>query len=100
MTTLIDRKSEYVAHSIAGVDYYNSFRAQLTLDVEAESKTLEQAIDIQGNLKCVGDCLLTGDWKSAYNDISSIAPTENCPQSIIDSMKADIGLYIQNNYSW
>lgn len=98
--SLENRKAEYLTHEAEGKDYYNSFRSQLTLDIEAGTKTLEQAIGIHDRLAEVGCCLLTGDWKSAYNKISDTLPTPHCSKEVIDSMKADILNYITTNYSW
>jgi len=100
MATLEERKAEYILHESSGKDYYNSFRSQLTLDVENGDKTLEEAIEISKRLESIGDSLNTGDWKSAYKDITGVLPNIYCPQSIIDSIKTDISTYIQTNYTW
>lgn len=100
MATLEERKSEYELHKANGVDYYNTFRAQLTLDVEQGDKTLVCALEIQERLLRVGETLCTGDWKSAYNVLANTLPSPNCTKEIIDTMKTDIGNYITNNYTW
>ena len=100
MQTLQERKSEYDLHELAGKDYYNTFRAQLTLDIESNTKTLEESVEIHKRLKVVGEYLCTGDWKSAHLQLSNTLPNVFCTQEIIDTMLTDIGAYISNNYSW
>ena len=100
MATLEERKAEYDNHKIAGYDYYNTIRSQLTLDVEAGEKTLECAIQIQCRLSGVSQHLLLGDWKSAYKEVDSILSNVYCTSDIIAQVKSDIIDYITNNYSW
>ena len=100
MATLEERKAEYDLHKANGLDYYNSFRSQLTIDVEQGDKTLECALEIQERLLRVGETLCTGDWKSAYNVLSNTLANKYCTKDIIDNMKTDIGNYITTNYTW
>ena len=100
MSTLEERKAEYITHEINGRDFYNTFRSQLTIDIEMGTKSLESAIEIHSKFKIVGEYLLTGDWKSAYQNLAEVLANNNCPQSIIDNMKSEIGTYITTNYTW
>ena len=100
MATLEERKAEYDTHKTNGLDFYNSFRSQLTLDVESGTKTLEGALAIQDRLLRVGECLCSGDWKSAYNVLDNTLGNQHCTKEIIDNMKTDILTYIQTNYTW
>jgi hypothetical protein len=54
MATLEERKTEYLAHETAGKDYYNEFRAQLSLDIEGGTISLADAKEIHFKLKAVG----------------------------------------------
>jgi len=100
MASLETRKAEYVSHESAGVDYCNAFRSQLSIDIEAGSKTLAECLEIQKVLRYVGEEIRFGDWKSALHLISMIRPNGHCPKSIINDMTADINAYITANYSW
>jgi len=100
MATLAERKAEYELHKDAGWDYYNSFRSQLTLDIEAETKTQEECLAIHARMSVVGTYLQTGDWKSAYDNIIRLAPDFYCTVDIIESVKSDIIAYITENYTW
>ncbi len=100
MANLETRKAEYVSHESAGVDYYNAFRAQLTIDIEAGSKTLAECLEIQKVLKYVGVELRFGDWRTALYLISMVRPNRYCTKAIINDMTTDINAYITANYSW
>ena len=100
MASLEARKTEYVGHESAGVDYCNAFRAQLSLDIEEGRKTLPECLEIQKVLRRVGEEIKNGDWKSGLHLISMIRPNGHCPKSIINDMTADISAYITANYSW
>lgn len=100
MATLAERKAEYEAHQVAGQDYYNSVRSQLTLDVEAGTRTLIEAVSIQQQLYWVGCNLHTGDYKSALLACNALNTNDTLTQAYLDQIKADIQTYITNNYSW
>lgn len=100
MATLEQRKTEYDTHKTAGYDYYNGFRSQLTLDVEATTKTLEQCLIIESRFKKVSESLLNGDWKSALVHVGNVKPNVFLDQSLIDQVSTDIQNYITANYSW
>ena len=100
MASLAERKAEYTAHATAGKDYYNTFRSQLTLDIEAGSKTLEQVLAIKDKVRCIGMELKDGDWKSAYHLASMLTSDVNFTSGMLTTMKSDIGSYISTNYTW
>ena len=100
MPSLAERKLEYDTHKTAGYDYYNSMRAQQSLDVQAGTKTIEQVNDIYNKLDKVIRYVLQGDWKGALYQIDNVLPNVNCPQALIDQVKTDIQNYITNNYTW
>lgn len=100
MASLAERKAEYTAHENAGRDFYNTFRSQLTLDIEAGSKTLEQAIDIKNKVRCIFVEIKDGDWKSAYHLASILTSDVNFTSGMLADMKADILAYISTEYSW
>ena len=100
MATLEERKLEYNTHKENGYDYYNTFRSQLTLDVESGNKTILQAIEIQQRLVPVTDMLMLGDWKSAHNSLCCILSNVHCTADMLAGIKSDIESYISTNYSW
>ena len=100
MPTLIERQSEYVAHETAGVNFYNAFRAQLSLDIEGGIKTLPQGVAIKEKLYKVARELKDGDWKSAHYFISSLVGDDNVSDMELQALKTDIETYITENYSW
>ena len=100
MASLAERKAEYNAHAIAGSDFYNTFRSQLTLDIEAGSKTLPQVLAIKNKIRCIGMELKDGDWKSAYHLASMLTSDVNFTDDMLSTMKTDIGSYISTNYTW
>ncbi len=100
MASLESRKTEYISHESAGIDFCNTFRAQLSLDIESGARSLGECLEIQKVLRGVGDELRNGDWKSGLHLISMIRPNGHCPKSIINDMTADINAYITSNYSW
>jgi len=100
MASLAERKAEYDTHAIAGSDFYNTFRSQLTLDIEAGSKTLPQVLAIKNKIRCIGMELKDGDWKSAYHLASMLTSDVNFTDDMLSTMKTDIGSYISTNYTW
>lgn len=100
MATLAERKAEYVNHKSEGEDFYNEFRSQLTLDVEAGTKTLEQIVEIQDKLWKVACFLMTGDWKSASRACGQVLPNASLDKATIDSLQSQINSYITTNYTW
>ena len=94
------RKTEYEAHTLWGQDYYNGFRAQLTIDIEGGVKTLEECIEIHKRLKSFGEYLWTGDIKSAYSELTNTLPNVFCTSSILESHKSSLITYISENYTW
>lgn len=100
MASLEGRKAEYITHETAGKDFYNTFRSQLTLDIEAGSKTLPQVLAIKDKVRCIGMELKDGDWKSAYHLASMMTSDVNFTKQHLEDMKADILAYITSNYSW
>ena len=100
MASLAERKAEYDAHAIAGSDFYNTFRSQLTLDIEAGSKTLPQVLAIKDKVRCIGMELKDGDWKSAYHLASMLTSDVNFTSGMLTDMKADLLAYISTEYSW
>lgn len=100
MATLEERKTEYNTHKNAGYDFYNSVRAQLSLDMESLSVTEEQASVIANKLKRVKDELLSGDWKSALIEVHNVLPNIHLSSTRLEDIKTEIQDYITNNYTW
>ena len=98
--SLESRKAEYNQHKIAGEDYYNTLRSQLTLDVEQGTRSIEQIVSIQSQLFNVSCNLFTGDWRSALLQASNLNTNEILTDEYLNQIKSDIQAYISENYSW
>ena len=100
MTDLSNRKQEYEIHQTNGIDFYNNFRSQLTIDIEEGTKTLEDVLEIQNKLHKVSNMLTTGDWKSALFEINKVLPNVHLTTEFLTELKSEIHLYITNIYTW
>jgi len=92
-------KKAYTVHRIKGKKYAEDFEDYLAEHVLIyQALTETQALSIG---RFVYDPLLIvarGQWKSAIKEIKLLEVTEGYMQPFIDKLKADIEVYITNNY--
>ena len=100
MTALDDRKLQYIKYIADGQDFYNTYRAQLTLDIENNVKTREHANILHNIFQSVGSLLNTGDWRSAYSVLCNTPSNKYIPLTELTELKAVIKAYIDANYTW
>lgn len=95
---ILQIKSMYANHEIAGKDYFNSQRASMMLDYKNEVKTLADCIFIEDKLKEVSDRLIIGDWMSALVKLENITAEGVLSQEHLNNIHQFITEYINANY--
>ena len=91
-------ENKYNERTVEGVKYYNQFRTQLYIDILNGIITENEAFSLEIHLKNMADNLLTGNWLTAQNVITSLALSGIFTQTMKDEISEYINNYILNNY--
>lgn len=97
--TIFEIKQKYEFHKSNGWNAYQDFRAMIVVDISQGKITEVQAFQIEASLKVAYDRIAqTGDWKTAYHELSNVVVLEPFIQPYMDLALNYISNYITNNY--
>ena len=101
MASSIDSMKEvYRTHTQAGIDYFETLRASVAVDILEETTTEADAFFIENKLDAVKSKVISGDWRTAQNEITNNVTVEGAlTQELYDSIKGTIDAYVATNFN-
>lgn len=92
---------KYNDYKTDGINYYDSFRAKIVLDVNNNLISQEQGVSIGKILKPCFDWIITGDWLNALQELEEMIITSSSPikaNEYYQMAKNFVTNYIAENY--
>jgi len=91
-------KDSYIQRRSDGIEYHDTFRANIYLSYLNGDMSFEQVIGMEGKLDTLTQKVVNGDWISAKYELETLSVDEILTQQKYDEIHTYIVNYIQNNY--
>jgi len=91
-------KRGYMQRRSDGIDYYDTFRANIYLSYLNGDMSFEQVIGLESKLTKLTQKIINGDWISAKYELEALTIDDILTQQKYDEIHSYIVYYIENNY--
>lgn len=88
----------YQQRKVDGLDYFDSFRADLMMDIINQRYTSQQVFDLENHLSVLISEIVLGNWLTAQNENFNLIISGIYDQTMKDEIQTTLDNYVNDNY--